>query len=427
MERPPCDVGAVVSVVAYAFVSALSASLRFDEENLPVVFGAISPVIASPAVAVVCAPIVPRLYRKLGRTRTLALCAFFVGLSVVPDAVAVPSKYHVSTAASAINAVVGVILLALPSSLTRDVLPDAWRLYTPHLDLWRTALVALLLSMRSVGTVVEAAFTIKWYVTVALALVAMLILALPSLRKPPPPPPIADDEAFAEPLVVPPPSPSVTAPRGFLPLAVQRTYLLLSLGFALVSGGASGRGGALGRAPTTACAAALQLLAGGVAFLDRERLTIGACAVLASIGALCAALPLSFSAWASFACSIAATAPVGAVYELASRRLPADSIVTAGAGLVWCANLVALGFALLKDVTPTAWPRLACVAAGTLCLAGEVVAVQDWPLFDLRPRHASDEYRIADAAVPPFASSLAPPPPPPPRRVKCRPCPAGTV
>ena len=59
--------------------------------------------------------------------------------------------------------------------------------------------------------------------------------------------------------------------------------------------------------------------------------------------------------------------------------------------------------------------------------AGEVVAVQDWPLFDLRPRHASDEYRIADAAVPSFASSLAPPPPPPPRRVKCRPCPAGSV
>ena len=161
--------------------------------------------------------------------------------------------------------------------------------------------------------------------------------------------------------------------------------------------------------------------------MDRERLTIGACAVLASVGALLAALPLSFSAWAAFACSIAATAPVGAVYELASRRLPPDSIVTAGAGLVWCANLVALGFALLRDVTPTAWPRLACVAAGTLCLAGEVVAVQDWPLFDLRPRHASDEYRIADAAVPSFASSLAPPPPPPPRRVKCRPCPAGSV
>ena len=426
MERPPVDVGAVVSVVAYAFVSALSAALSFDDEYLPIVFGAVAPVIYSPAVAVVCAPIVPRLYRKLGRTRTLALCAFLVGLSVVPDAVAVPWPY-VSTAASALNAVAGVILLALPSSLARDLLPDAWRLYTPHLDLWRTALVALLLSMRSLGTVVEAAVDVAWYVTVALSTVAMLILALPSLRTPPPPPPIADDEAFAEPLVAPPPSPSLTAPRGFLPLAVQRTYLLLSLGFALVSGGASGRGGALGRAPTTACAAALQLLAGGVAFLDRERLTIGACAVLASVGALLAALPLSFSAWAAFACSITATAPVGAVYELASRRLPADSIVTAGAGLVWCANLVALGFALLKDVTPTAWPRLACVAAGTLCLAGEVVAVQDWPLFDLRPRHASDEYRIADAAVPSFASSLAPPPPPPPRRVKCRPCPAGTV
>ena len=425
MERPPFDVGAVVSVVAYAFASALSASLRFDEENLPVVFGAISPVIASPAVAVVCAPIVPRLYRKLGRTRTLALCALLCGISVVPDAVAVPWPY-VATVASAINAVAGVILLALPSSLARDLLPDAWRLYTPHLDLWRTALVALLLAMRSLGAVIEAAFTIKWYVTVALAIVAMLILALPSLRTPPPPP-LADDEAFAEPLVAPPPSPSLHAPRGFLPLAVQRTYLLLSLGFALVSGGASGRGGALGRAPETAGAAALQLVAGGVAFLDRERLTIGTCAVLASVSALLAALPLSFSAWAAFACSIAATAPVGAVYELASRRLPSDSIVTAGAGLVWCANLVALGFALLKDVTPTAWPRLACVAAGTLCLAGEVVAVQDWPLFDLRPRHASDEYRIADAAVPSFASSLAPPPPPPPRRVKCRPCPAGSV
>ena len=132
MERPPFDVGAVVSVVAYAFVSALSASLRFDEENLPVVFGAVAPVIYSPAVAVVCAPIVPRLYRKLGRTRTLALCAFLVGLSVVPDAVAVPWPY-VSTAASALNALAGVILLALPSSLTRDVLPDAWRLYTPQI------------------------------------------------------------------------------------------------------------------------------------------------------------------------------------------------------------------------------------------------------------------------------------------------------
>ena len=429
MERPPFDVGAVVAVGAYAFVSALSAALSFDDEYLPIVFGAVAPVIASPAVAVVCAPIVPRLPRKLGRTRTLALCALLVGLSVVPDAVAVPSPYAdgVTTAASAINALAGTVLLALPSSLARDVLPDAWRLYTPHLDLWRTALVALLLSMRSLGTVIEAVVVMQWYVTVALSTVAMLIIALPSLRKPPPPPPIADDEAFAEPLVVPPPSPSVTAPRGFLPLAVQRTYLLLSLGFALVSGGASGRGGALGRAPTTAGAAALQLLAGGVAFLDRERLTIGACAVLASVGALLAALPLSFSGWAAFACSLTATAPVGAVYELASRRLPPDSIVTAGAGLVWCANLVALGFALLKDVTPTAWPRLACIAAGTLCLAGEVVAVQDWPLFDLRPRHASDEYRIADAAVPSFASSLAPPPPPPPRRVKCRPCPAGSV
>ena len=429
MERPSFDVGAVVSVVAYAFVSALSAALSFDEENLPVIFGAISPVIALPAVAVVCAPFVPRLYRKLGRTRTLALCAFLVGLSVVPDAVAVPSPYDdvVTTAASAINAVAGVILLALPSSLARDLLPDAWRLYTPHLDLWRTALVAFLLSTRSLGTVIEAAVDVAWYVTVALSTAAILMIALPSLRTPPPPPPVADDEAFAEPLVAPPPSPSLTAPRGFLPLAVQRTYLLLSLGFALVSGGASGRGGALGRAPETACAAALQLVAGGVAFLDRERLTIGACAVLASIGALLAALPRSFSAWAAFACSIAATAPVGAVYELASRRLPSDSIVTAGAGLVWCANLVALGFALLKEVTETEWPRLACIAAGTLCLAGEVVAVQDWPLFDLRPRHASDEYRIADAAVPSFASSLAPPPPPPPRRVKCRPCPAGSV
>ena len=65
--------------------------------------------------------------------------------------------------------------------------------------------------MRSLGTVIEAAFTIKWYVTVALSTVAMLILALPSLRKPPPPPPIADDEAFAEPLVAPPPSPSLCA------------------------------------------------------------------------------------------------------------------------------------------------------------------------------------------------------------------------
>ena len=73
MERPSFDVGAVVSVVAYAFVSALSASLRFDEENLPVVFGAVAPVIYSPAVAVVCSPFVPRLYRKLGRTRMLAL------------------------------------------------------------------------------------------------------------------------------------------------------------------------------------------------------------------------------------------------------------------------------------------------------------------------------------------------------------------
>ena len=104
-----------MSVVAYAFVSALSAALRSDDA-LPVVFGAISPVIASPAVAVVCAPIVPRLYRKLGRTRTLALCVFLVGLSVVPDAVAVPWPY-VATAASAINALAGTVLLALPSSL----------------------------------------------------------------------------------------------------------------------------------------------------------------------------------------------------------------------------------------------------------------------------------------------------------------------
>ena len=87
MERPPFDVGAVVAVVAYAFVSALSAALSFDDEYLPIVFGAVAPVIYSPVVAVVCAPFVPRLYRKLGRTRTLALCAFFVGLSVVPDAV----------------------------------------------------------------------------------------------------------------------------------------------------------------------------------------------------------------------------------------------------------------------------------------------------------------------------------------------------
>ena len=138
MERPSFDVGAVVAVVVYAFVSALSAALSFDDEYLPIVFGAVAPVIYSPAVAVVCAPIVPRLYRKLGRTRTLALCAFFVGLSVVPDAVAVPWPY-MATVASAINAVAGVILLALPSALARDVLPDAWRLYTPHLDLWRTA------------------------------------------------------------------------------------------------------------------------------------------------------------------------------------------------------------------------------------------------------------------------------------------------
>ena len=112
MERPSFDVGAVVAVVAYAFVSALSAALRFDDEYLPIVFGAVAPVIASPAAAVVCAPIVPRLYRKLGRTRTLALCAFLVGLSVVPDAVAVPSPYAdgVTTAASAINALAGVIL-----------------------------------------------------------------------------------------------------------------------------------------------------------------------------------------------------------------------------------------------------------------------------------------------------------------------------
>ena len=145
-------------------VSALSASIRFDDEYLPIVFGAVAPVIASPAVAVVCSPLVPRLYRKLGRTRTLALCALLCGISVVPDAVAVPSQYAdvVSTIASAINALAGTVLLALPSSLARDVLPDAWRLYTPHLDLWRTALVSFLLSMRSLGTVIEAAFTIKW-------------------------------------------------------------------------------------------------------------------------------------------------------------------------------------------------------------------------------------------------------------------------
>ena len=162
-------------------VSALSAALSFDDEYLPIVFGAVAPVIASPAAAVVCSPLVPRLQRKLGRTRTLALCAFLVGLSVVPDAVAVPWPY-VATVASAINALAGTVLLALPSSLARDLLPDAWRLYTPHLDLWRTALVSFLLSMRSLGTVIEAAFTIKWYVTVALSTVAMLIVALPSLR-----------------------------------------------------------------------------------------------------------------------------------------------------------------------------------------------------------------------------------------------------
>ena len=77
MERPSFDVGAVVAVGAYVLVSALSAALSFDDEYLPIVFGAVAPVIYSPAVAVVCAPIVPRLYRKLGRTRTLALCAFF--------------------------------------------------------------------------------------------------------------------------------------------------------------------------------------------------------------------------------------------------------------------------------------------------------------------------------------------------------------
>ena len=187
MERPSFDVGAVVAVGAYVLVSALSASLSFDDEYLPIVFGAVAPVIGSPAVAVLCSPLVPRLYRKLGRTRTLAVCAFLVGLSVVPDAVAVPSHYVdvVSTVASAINAVAGTVLLALPSSLARDVLPDAWRLYTPHLDLWRTALVALLLSMRSLGTVVEAAVDVAWYITIALSTVAMLSLALPSLHKPP--------------------------------------------------------------------------------------------------------------------------------------------------------------------------------------------------------------------------------------------------
>ena len=76
MERPSFDVGAVVSVVAYAFVSALSAALSFDDEYLPIVFGAVAPVIYSPAVAVVCAPIVPRLYRKLGRNKDAGFVCF---------------------------------------------------------------------------------------------------------------------------------------------------------------------------------------------------------------------------------------------------------------------------------------------------------------------------------------------------------------
>ena len=269
------------------------------------------PVIASPAVAVVCAPIVPRLYRKLGRTRTLALCALLVGLSVVPDAVAVPWPY-VATVASAINAVAGVILLALPSSLARRF--PARRVAPLHApprfvaDGARRPLVIdevarhcyrsrLYYQMVRYRSAINRSDAHHRPAVVAQAAAAAAGRRRRGLRR-----------TFGGAAAV---APSLHAPRGFLPLAVQRTYLLLSLGFALVSGGASGRGGALGRAPETACAAALQLLAGGVAFLDRERLTIGACAVLASVGALLAALPLSFSAWAAFACSIAATAPVG--------------------------------------------------------------------------------------------------------------------
>jgi hypothetical protein len=427
--EPSFDRAALGRAVAYAGVSALSAALRFDGQALPVVYGAVAPVLSSPAVAVLCASLAPRLFRKLGRGRAVALCALLVGLSVVPRAVAVPTRYAATaaTAAASLNALAGVILLALPSAVARDVLPDAWRLRTPNLDLWRTVLVSLLLAARSLGAYIGAAFDVAWPVAVALAGAALVAVALPALIKPAPPP-TADEEAFAERLVVPP-SPVVTAPRGFLPLAVQRTYLLLALGFALVAGGAAGRGGALGRAPTAAYAAALQLVAGLVAGLDRERGVVGACAALAAICAVLAALPTKFGAWASFAASVAAPAPVGAVYELVARRLPPDLVATAGAGLVFCANLVALGVALLKDATPGAWPRAACVLAGAACLAVELVAVQDWPLFDLRPRHASDEYRIADSAVPSFAASLAPPPPPPPRRAKCRPqpCPRGSV
>ena len=166
--------------------------------------------------------------------------------------------------------------------------------------------------------IIEAAVDVAWYVTVALSTVAILAIALPALRKPPPPPHHRRRRGLRRTFGGAAAVAVTQRAAGFLPLAVQRTYLLLSLGFALVSGGAPVVVGLWERAPTTACAAALQLLAEGrrvsrsgapghrrLCCTSRDRRPIScAASVVLCLGGL-------------RACSITATAPVGAVFELA--------------------------------------------------------------------------------------------------------------
>ena len=94
-------------------------------------------------------------------------------------------------------------------------------------------------------------------------------------------------------------------------------------------------------------------------------------------------------------------------------KTASDSIVTAGAGLVWCANLVALGFALLKDVTPRGRASRASRPGRCASPARSSPSRTAPCLICGRCRADEAPHRGRGRAVV-RVQSLAPPPPPPP-------------
>jgi len=436
---------ACLELTAYAATSALSAALwlayapsakaverRFGWSPSQVAALGLWP----PVVALVGAPLAPRIVDRLGGARqTTTCCALLVAIAaavrVVPGDASL--RLGLAHAGGAVNAVAGVLILSTPAVVSRlSVSPPR-----------RVAATSCLLAANNLGAalgfVVAAAVQnidrLLWY-EFFVAAAAFFCLALPRhyVRRAAP----ADaDEALLPPESPEPPKACCLCGE----LATARSYLLLAWGYGLAAGSFTGwqgvltpileqRGWAPRRCDALGVAIGVAMAVAQVAFAPtRERAVVVGCSAVAAAG--CAALALVVSDESSpavaavasaSAAAFFAVAPEGVVYELATRRLPERLHAAAGAGLVWCFNVpmgVFVGLATL-GTPPVAltWGLALAVLCGLGLVSIEAITRRDYPLFDSRPRSADDEMRPRDAILPSIAAP--PPPPPPPKQPACR-------